>query len=141
LPNLYSHLVLRTGFADVLPRVLAGLALAGERAAFFLDERGGDDDLSMEILHGMKLARACSVPHACAGAWLAADQLRDRSAHEVVHVIQSNEANQDQIDGHDKVEQPGYEQNQNAGDECDPRADVCDGRQCHATLPFFAGPA
>jgi hypothetical protein len=61
LPNLYSHLALRGGFADVLARVLAGLAAAGERAAFFPNERGRDDDLSMEILRGMELPSACSV--------------------------------------------------------------------------------
>src|SRR5215510_11373421 len=49
------------------------------------------------------------------------------SADEVIDAVQSNEADDDQVDGHNVVQQSRHEQNQNAGDEGNERRDMGNG--------------
>jgi hypothetical protein len=49
------------------------------------------------------------------------------SADEVIDAVQSNEANDDEVDGDNVVQQSRHEQNQNAGDEGNERRDMGNG--------------
>jgi len=49
------------------------------------------------------------------------------SADEVIDAVQSNEADDDEVDRDDVVQQPRHEQNQNAGDEGNERRDMGNG--------------
>src|SRR5262249_40445598 len=49
------------------------------------------------------------------------------SADEVIDAVQSNEADDDEVDGHNVVQQSRHEQNQNAGDEGNQRRDMGNG--------------
>src|SRR5215831_3646183 len=49
------------------------------------------------------------------------------SADEVIDAVQSNEANDDQIDRDNVVQQPRHDQDQDAGDEGNERRDVGNG--------------
>src|SRR5262249_43510267 len=49
------------------------------------------------------------------------------SADEVIDAVQSNEADDDEVDGDNVVQQPRHDQDQNAGDEGDQRRDMGNG--------------
>src|SRR5262245_2261496 len=49
------------------------------------------------------------------------------SADEMIDAVQSNEADDDQVDGDNVVQQSRHEQNQNAGDEGNERRDMGNG--------------
>src|SRR5512133_2583000 len=49
------------------------------------------------------------------------------SADEVIETVQSNEADDDEVDGDNVVQQSRHEQNQNAGDEGNQRRDMGNG--------------
>src|SRR5215467_16310829 len=51
----------------------------------------------------------------------------DESADEVIDAVQSNEADDDQVDGDNVVQQPRHDQDQDAGDESNKRRDVGNG--------------
>src|SRR5262249_10132993 len=51
----------------------------------------------------------------------------DESADEVIDAVQSNEADDDQVDGDNVVQQPRHDQDQNACDEGNKRRDVGNG--------------
>jgi hypothetical protein len=46
---------------------------------------------------------------------------------EMMHVIETDQADEDEIDGDDIVEQPRHDQNQDAGNKCDKRRDMSSG--------------
>jgi hypothetical protein len=47
--------------------------------------------------------------------------------YEMVDAVEPDQAYQDEVDGHDVVQQPRYDQDQNAGDKGDQRRDVTSG--------------
>src|SRR5262245_43057020 len=49
------------------------------------------------------------------------------SADEVIDAVQSNEADDDEVDGHNVVQQSRHDQDQNAGDEGNERRDMGNG--------------
>jgi hypothetical protein len=46
---------------------------------------------------------------------------------EMMHVVETDQADEDEIDGDDVVEQPRHDQNQDAGDDGDKRRDMGSG--------------
>jgi hypothetical protein len=60
------------------------------------------------------------------------------SAYEMVDGVEPDQPYQDEVDGDDVVQQPGHDQDQNAGDKGDERRDVSDSEN-HCKSPSAVG--
>jgi hypothetical protein len=59
------------------------------------------------------------------------------SADEVVDAVETDQSHDDQIDGHDEVQQPRHDQDQDSGEKGNDRSDMSDG-DGHTTFSLIA---